>query len=115
TEVAALELVRQACVVNAEAVQNGRLQIVHMHRVIGDVIAVVIGLAHRDAGLDAATGEPYREAARMVVAAVICGCEASLAIDRSPELTAPNHQRVLKQAALFEIENQRGGGLIGLL
>ena len=33
---------------------------------------------------------------------------------RAPELAAPEHDRVLQQAALLQVHDQRGGGLIGV-
>ena len=68
--VAALEL-KSAGVVDAQAVQDRGVQVVDVDGVLDDVVAVVVGLAVGDAGLDAAAGQPDREAARMVVAAVI--------------------------------------------
>ena len=44
-EVAALELVGQLFVVDTESVQHRRLQVVHVHRVLDDVVAVIVGLA----------------------------------------------------------------------
>ena len=44
-EIAPLELIRQPLVIDPQAMQNRRLQIVHMHRIFGDVVAVIVGLA----------------------------------------------------------------------
>ena len=44
-EMASLEFVGQLQVIDAEQVQNGRLQIVHVDGVRDDVVAVVVGLA----------------------------------------------------------------------
>ena len=41
----ALELVGQPCVVDAQAVQDRGVQIVDVHRVARDVVAVIVGLA----------------------------------------------------------------------
>ena len=53
-EVAALVFVGQAGVVDSQAAQNRRLQIVDMDGVSRDVVAEVVGFADRQAGLDAA-------------------------------------------------------------
>ena len=50
----------------------------------------------------------------MMVAAVVGGREVALAIDRAAELAAPDHQRVVQQAALLEVLDQRGRGLVGV-
>ncbi len=108
-----LVLIGEARVLHAQAVQNRSLQVVDVHRVLDDVVAILVGLTHRDAGLDAAARHPHREASGMMVAAVIGGREAALAVNGAPEFAAPDHQRVVEHAALFEVGDERGGGLIG--
>src|SRR4051794_12621608 len=49
----------------------------------------------------------------MVIAAVVGGCQMTLAINSAPEFPAPDHQRVIEQPALFEIGNESSRGLIG--
>ena len=44
--------------VDAQAMENGGVQVADMHRVLGDVVAEVVGRAELDAGLDAAAGQP---------------------------------------------------------
>ena len=56
--VPALELVGQPGVVDAQAVQQGGVQIVHMHPVADDVVAVVVGLAKGHAASDSGAGQP---------------------------------------------------------
>jgi hypothetical protein len=97
--VAALELEGQAGVVDAEAAQHGGVQIVDVHGIADHVVAVVVGLAKGQAGTNAAAGQPEREAARMMIAAVVLPGEPSLAVNRAAELAAPDDQRVVQQAA----------------
>ena len=78
-EVAALELVGELGVVDAQKVKDRRVQVVDFHGVAGDVVREVVGLAVSDSRLDAAAGEPDGEAAGVVVAAVIGGRELLLA------------------------------------
>ena len=54
TVLAALVLEGQSGVVNAQAVQHGGMQVVHMYRLVDDVVAVVVGLAMRNPRLNAA-------------------------------------------------------------
>ena len=84
-EVTSLELEGQPFMVHTQAMQDSGLQIVHVHRVGNHVIAVVVGLADRDAALDPATGHPHAEAARMMVPAVVGFGELALAIHRAAE------------------------------
>ena len=58
--VAALEVVGQPFVVDAQEVEDRGLEVVDVDGVLGDVVAEVVGLAVGDAGLDAAAGEPDR-------------------------------------------------------
>ena len=51
----------------------------------------------------------------MMIAAVVGGGEAALAVNGASELAAPNDQRVVQHAALLQILNQRGRGLIDIL
>ena len=69
TVVAALEAERQAFVVEAQCVQQRRVQVVDVHGVFDDVVAELVGFAVRVAGFDAAAGKPPREAAAVMVAA----------------------------------------------
>ena len=69
--VAALVLERQPGVVDAEAVQHRGMQVVDVHRLVDDVVAVVVGLTSSDPRLDAAARHPHGEAARVVVATVV--------------------------------------------
>ena len=128
-EAAALVLEDELRVIDAQQVQDRRLQIVDVDGaggegvfggierlavVVGDVVAVVVGAAVGDAGLDAAAGHPDGEAAGVVVAAVVGRREGALRVAGAAELAAPDHERVVEQAALLEILHQRGGGLVGL-
>src|SRR5579872_918992 len=113
-EMAALKFEGKLGVVNTQAVQNSRVQIVHVDRILGDVVAVIVGCAICDAGLDAAAGHPDGEAAWMVVAAVVVGGQLSLAVNGAAELTAPYDQRVVEQAALFQILHKSSRRLIGV-
>ena len=112
--VATLEAVGQVLVVEAEAVQDGGVEVVDVDRILGDVVAVVIGLAVADAGLDAAAGHPDGVVAAMMIAAVIVLLDLPLAVDRPPELAAPEHERVLEQAASLEVGDESRAGLVGV-
>src|SRR3989449_11605426 len=88
-EMAALELVGQPLVVDAEAIEDCGLQVVDVHGVLDDVVAVIVGLTVIDAGLHSATRHPHAEAARMMVPAVVRRRERALAINGAAELAAP--------------------------
>src|SRR6185369_12618358 len=112
--VAALELERQPGVVDAEAMQHGRVEVVNVHCVADDVVAEIVRFAVSQSGPDAAASEPDGKAARMMVAAIIVSREWTLAIDGSAELAAPDDECVVEQTALFEIPDKRGAWLVGV-
>ena len=87
------------------------MQVVHVNLVLHDVESQLIGFAQRDAGLDAAAGQPHRERVGMMVAAVA----AALHHRRAAKFAAPDDQRVLEHAALLQILDQRRARLIGVL
>ena len=112
--VPALVLERQLGVVDPQAMQDRGVQVMDVDGVASDVVAEVVGRAVSDAGLDAAAAQPDREAARMVVAAVIVRGQCALAIDGPAEFAAPDDQRVVEQAALLEVRDEGGRRLIGI-
>ena len=103
TEVAALVAVGHPFVVDAHLVQDCRVEIVDVDRVLLHVVAEIIRLAMDDPRLDAAAGHPFCVTARVVIAAVVCLGEASLAVDRAAEFAAPDNQRVFQKSSLFQI------------
>ena len=100
--VESLELVRELGVVDAEAVQDRRVQIVDVDCVFGDVVTEIVGLTVYNAAANAATGEPRRERLRIVIATL-----RALAARHATELGRPHHDRVVEQPALRQIRQQR--------
>ena len=49
----------------------------------------------------------------MVIAAVVGFSKASLAVDGASEFAGPDDESVLQQAALLEVGDEGGGGLVG--
>ena len=112
--VEALELEGKPSMVDAEAVEDGGVEIVDMDRILGDVVAEVVGFAVGDSALDTATGHPHAEVSGVVVPAIgLCG-EFSLRIDGSAKLAAPDDEGRVEQSALFEILEECRGWLVGI-
>lgn len=72
-QIQTLEFDRQTQVVYAEQIENGGVEIVDVHRVADDVVAEIVGLAVNKTAFDTSTGQPVREAAGMMITAVIVG------------------------------------------
>ena len=70
-EVTALVLECQTLVIDTQAVQGRRLQVVYVNRMLDHVVAIVVGLSVRDSRRDASARHPHREAPRVVISAVV--------------------------------------------
>ena len=95
-------------VVHAEAVEDGRVEVVHVHFVFLGKVAELIRRTVDDPRLDPAAGHPNGEAVRMMIATETR--TTSLRHWRPPELTAPDHQRFIQQTALLEVADQGRDG-----
>jgi len=104
--------VGQTEVVDPQQMQNRRVEIVDVHGIFDDIVGKVVGAPVRQAPPDTAAGEPHREAPRMVIAAVGTGRQLPLAVHRAAKFPSPDDQRVVEQATLLEIGDQRRRRLI---
>lgn len=110
--VATLKAVVETLVVDTEAVKQCGMKIMHMDRVFGDVVAVVVCLAEAHSRFDSATRHPNGKAAWMVVTAKTL--RIPLRVDGAAKLACPDHQGFVQHALLFEVCNQRSGTLVRL-
>jgi hypothetical protein len=67
-EATALVLVEQFLMVYASQVQQGGLEIMHMHRVFYNIITKLISFSIGNARFDACSGHPHGKAAWVMVA-----------------------------------------------
>ena len=105
-EVAALETVGQAFVVDAHQVKYGGVQVIHVYDVFHGVIAQLVGGAVAGASLNAAAGKPHAEALDMMIA------PAALRHRRATEFRAPQDERVFPQTGALEVLDECGATLI---
>ena len=66
-----LELEGEPFVIDPEAVKHRCVQIMNVHRILHNVVAVVVGFPVSDAALDSSARQPDREAAWVVVATIV--------------------------------------------
>ena len=94
----------QSCVVDAEQVQNGGVNVVDLCRTaaVKRFVAPLIRLTAGHASLDAAACKPIRKDIRIVVTAL-----ASLGTRHSSKFGGPQDNRLLQQAALLKVFQQR--------
>ncbi len=113
-EVAALGAEGEALVVEAEAVEEGGLDIVDVDGVLDDIVAEFVGGAVDGAGLNAAAGHPHGEGFGVVVAAA-GAAEGGVAFDHggAAEFAAPDDEGFVEEAALFEVGDEGGAGAVG--
>src|SRR5271169_4470549 len=79
---------------------------------IHDVVAVLVRAAMHRPGFDAAARHPDGETAGMMVAPVIVLGEFALRIAGAAEFAAPDDEGVVEHAALLEVLDERGAGLV---
>jgi len=94
-EMPSLELECQFRVIDTETPQDGRVEIVDIHRVPDHVVAVVVCLTVGQTPANTSARHPDTEAPRMMIAAIVILRQRSLRIHRAPEFSAPNDKCVL--------------------
>ena len=95
--------------VKAEQMQDRRVQVMHMDRVLNGSQTDGIGRSVSQAAAHARSRQPDGIAPGIVIASL------TLFAHRHPsELATPDHQRVVEQPALPQIAQQTGDRLIGL-
>src|SRR4051812_44867508 len=91
-EVASLESVSQALVIQAKAMEDGGVEVVDVNRVFRDVVTEIVGLPVRDPRFDAAAGHPHRIIAAMMIAAVVVLLDLALTINGASKFAAPENE-----------------------
>src|SRR5260221_2615241 len=113
-EVAPGMMERELFMIEAEQVQDRGLEVVNVDGILDDVKAELVRRAVSQPALHAAAGQPHRVSARMMIAAERTA-ERGIRLDhrRAAEFAAPNHERVVEQAALLQVHHQRRARLVG--
>src|SRR5262245_14275860 len=102
TVIAPLKAERESFVIDPQAMQQCRVEIMNMNWVAGDVVTIFVRFADFDPWPYPTSRHPHAEAATVMVAPVIV-LKAPLAVDRAAEFSAPDHQRLIQEAALLEV------------
>ena len=118
-EIAAGVAVGELLVIETEQREDRRMQVVDVDFVLGRGKTKFIRRAINLPAFHTAAGKPHREAVMIVIAAInFAGVAAGrwqLNGWRAAKFTTPNHQCRFKQAALFQIFQQRSDGLVRCL
>jgi len=108
-EVAAGMPPRQPFMVQSQQMQHGGVQIMHRDSVLHGLESKVVGLSVDHAASNSTAGQPHGESIVVVVPSI-----AVFGHRCAAEFSTPGHQSVFQQAALFQISEQSGDGLVDL-
>lgn len=112
--VPSLELVGEFLVIDSEEVEKGRLEVVNVDTVFGDVEADVIAGTVGHAGFDSAACHPDGEGVRVMIPPPTRAIVVSALKKRStPKLATPDDKGGIEHATLLQILKQSGRGLVG--
>ena len=92
--VPSLEFVSQSFVVYAENVEQGRVQVVHMHRVFGDIITIFVSRSESDALFYSSPGQENGETTWVVITPVVGFGKRALPVNGATEFTSPDDQGI---------------------
>ena len=87
--------------VDTHQVEDGCIEVVHMHWVPGNIVTIIVGLAVDQTSSNPGAGQQGREAAGMVVPTIIVSGEGTLGVHGPTKFTSPYDQCVLKQPTLL--------------
>ncbi len=106
--VASIVMEAEFFVVQAEQMQDGGVEIRDGDWLLNRFISEIVGVSMRQTALDRAARNPQTESKLMMIASVF-----SLGHRRTSEFATPDDQRVLEQAPLFQIGQERGCRPVG--
>ena len=95
--------------VEAELVQDGGVQVVHVHLAVHGVVAVFVSATVSKPLLETAAGKAHGEAIGVMVAAGTL----VLGVRRAAKFASPPDDGIIQQPALLEVGQQRADRLVG--
>ena len=101
--------VGESLMIYPELMKDGGVEIVYLDGVFDGVFPDLVSGSVDMAGFEAAPCEPDAEAVTVVAASVL-----ALASRSAAELGRPEHDGVVEHAALFQIDEKGGGGLVDI-
>lgn len=99
--VTSLEPIGEPLVIYPHQVHDGGIQVMNVHAVSNDVVAVVVRLPVGAALLYSCPGEEEAEAAGMVIAPVVRLRQRSLAVNRATKFATPDDKSIIQEPTLF--------------
>ena len=114
-EIEPLVPVGKPFVIHSQQMEQGRVQVIHVDRILSDVVAEIIGGSPGHPRLDPSPRKPHGEASWVVVSTSFRAIPITLARDTSAKLSPPDDQRVVQHTSLLQVRNQGSTGLIGIM
>ena len=103
-EVSTCVAVGELCVVYAEEVEDGGMEVVDVDFVFDGSVAIVVCVAVGDAAFDSASGHPHGETKRIVVAAPLIGFVSSFfEYTGAAEFSAPDDEGIFEHSVGVEV------------
>ena len=93
--------VGKALMIDTECLEDGSVEIIHMHRVFQNIVGVIIGKAVLHACLESATCNPGGEATPVVVTPVAVLGQFALGVNRTAEFTTEDDNGIIEQTSLL--------------
>ena len=113
TEVTSLETMGQLEMVESEGMQHRGVEVIDVDWVFGNSPSDFVAGTVDQSTLDATSGQKHAERERLIVAAGDIGPSAPIFSQRCPtKFGAPDNHGLVQQAALFEVVDQGGDGLV---
>lgn len=112
-KVSSLESVGEFKVIDAEEVENGRMQVVDMDLVLDGVEPEIIGPPVHHAWFDAAASHPDGVSMGVMIPADLVGLQGSLHHGRPAKFASPEHEGFVQQTSLLEVPDEGDGRLVG--
>ena len=113
-KIPALKRICQPLVIETEQMENRRVKIIDVNRILGDVPTDFIGLPNGLTTLDSAPGRPNAKGERVMVAPSVRLASHAVFTERSSaKFTPPDDQCGIKKSPLFQVLQESGDGLVG--
>ena len=103
--------------IETQAMQDGRLQVMAVERVFNRMVSQFVGGSYNMPTINTPAGHQYRKSKGMVVSPFIprVNTTADFVHGRAPKFSRPHDECFIKQAALVKIVNQGRYALFGAL
>src|SRR6478672_554535 len=102
------EVVGQLCVIQAQQVQHGGVQVVNVYGLLNRLVTKVIGCPVGHPSTNSSSRQKNREAKRAMIPAVL---ELRIRLNLNgwspPKFTADNHERLFKESTSLQVLNQK--------